>query len=66
MFYAISNLHGNKSKFDLMLKLINFKPLEYSYAISCGRLSEIRSSISQLVTDNVIDNDALKAYSRNK
>ena len=25
MFYAISNLHGNKSKFDLMLKLINFK-----------------------------------------
>lgn len=25
MFYAISNLHGNKEKFDLMLKLINFK-----------------------------------------
>lgn len=25
MFYAISNLHGNKEKFDLLLKLINFK-----------------------------------------
>jgi len=25
MYYAISNLHGNKEKFDLMLKLINFK-----------------------------------------
>ena len=48
------------------LKLANFQPLEYSYAISCGRLSEIRSSIAQMVTDNVIDNDALKAYGRKR
>ncbi len=25
MYYVMSNIHGNKEKFDLMLKLINFK-----------------------------------------
>lgn len=46
------------------LKLVNFKPLEYSYAISCGRLSEIRASIATLAENKVIDNSSLKAYSR--
>ncbi|MBR3750311.1 MAG: hypothetical protein IKK58_00915 [Clostridia bacterium] len=46
------------------LKLVNFKPLEYSYAITCGRLSEIRASIGVLAENKVIDNSALRSYSR--
>ncbi len=47
------------------MQIKNFKPIEYSYAITCGKLSEIRQSIQELVENEVIDNDSLKTYSRN-
>lgn len=47
------------------LKIKNFKPIEYSYAISCGKLSDIRQSIGELVENKVIDNESLKSYRSN-
>lgn len=46
------------------MTLVNFKPLEYSYAIACGRLSEIRTSFKTLNDAQTLDNSALKNYNR--
>lgn len=48
------------------MTIVNFKPLEYSYAISCGRLSEIRASIQALSEAGTLDNTSLKTYNNRK
>ena len=40
----------------------NYKPIEYSYAISCGTLAQIRASIYQMHNDNTINNNKLLNY----
>lgn len=46
------------------MTLVNFKPLEYSYAIACGRLSEIRASFKELNQSGAMSNESLNAYNR--
>ena len=48
------------------MKLVNFEPLEYSYAISCGRLNEIRESFKEINSAGKLDNSALRSYGRKK
>ncbi len=40
----------------------NYKPIEYSYAITCGTLAQIRGSIYQMKNDNTINNNSLLNY----
>ena len=40
----------------------NYKPIEYSYAISCGTLAQIRASIYQMHQNNTINNSKLLNY----
>lgn len=46
------------------MTLIHFKPLEYSYALACGRLNEIRESFKELAQEDVMHNQALLDYNK--
>ena len=47
-----------------VMTLVHFKPLEYSYALGCGRLDEIRASFKELAQEGTMHNDQLLNYNK--
>lgn len=46
------------------MTLIHFKPLEYSYAIACGSLNDIRESFKELSEEGTMSNQSLLDYNK--